>query len=82
MTNDADLHTLGHLLMLERTPDDSMGLSDLDGILIGSELVLPSKWLPHVWGGEALTFVSVGWWPSCEGEAGLVCLAAWKATAA
>jgi len=23
--------------------------------------------------------VSVGWWPPCEGEAGLVCLAVWKA---
>ncbi len=25
--------------------------------------------------------VSVGWWPPCEGEAGLVCLAAWKTAA-
>jgi len=31
---------------------------------------------------RVMTAVSVGWWPSCEGEAGLVCLAAWKATAA
>ena len=31
-------------------PDDSMGLSDLDGFLtgiaVGPELILPSEWLP------------------------------------
>ena len=40
-----------------------MGLSDLDGFLtgiaIGPELVLPSKWLPVIWGGESPNFKSV-----------------------
>ena len=35
-------------------------LSDLDGFLsgiaVGPELVLPSEWLPLVWGGEAPEF--------------------------
>jgi hypothetical protein len=39
-------------------PDDSMGLPDLDGFLTGIvvalELILPSEWLPAIWGGEGL----------------------------
>jgi len=62
MMNEADLDTLDRFLMSDHAPDDSMGLSDLDGfltgILIGPELVLPGEWLPHVWGGEAPTFES------------------------
>ena len=37
-----------------------MGLSDLDGcltgIVIGPELIMPSEWLPMVWGGEEPEF--------------------------
>jgi uncharacterized protein len=37
-----------------------MGLSDLDGfltgIVVGPELILPSEWLPMIWGGEELEF--------------------------
>jgi len=62
MMNEADLDTLDRFLMSDRAPDDSMGLSDLDGfltgILIGPELVLPGEWLPHVWGGKAPMFES------------------------
>jgi uncharacterized protein len=40
-----------------------MGLSDLDGFLagiaVGPELVLPSEWLPRVWGGGEPAFESV-----------------------
>ena len=39
---------------------DSMGLSDLDGfltgIVVGPELILPSEWLPVIWGGEEPEF--------------------------
>jgi uncharacterized protein len=46
--------------MSARSPPDCVMLSDLDGFLsgiaIGPELVLPSEWLPLVWGGEAPEF--------------------------
>ena len=39
-----------------------MGLSDLDGFLtgiaIGPELILPSEWLPVIWGGDSPKFKS------------------------
>ena len=41
-------------------PDDSMGLSDLDGFLtgiaVGRELILPSEWLSVIWGGDEPVF--------------------------
>jgi hypothetical protein len=46
--------------MSDASPEDCMQLSDLDGFLtgvaIGPELVLPSEWLPAVWGGEEPVF--------------------------
>src|SRR5260221_11031106 len=51
-------------LSSDRSPPDSMGLSDLDGFLtavaIGPELVMPSEWLPIVWGGEEPVFADDG----------------------
>jgi len=47
-------------LVSERSPPESMLLSDLDGFLtgiaIGPELIMPSEWLPVVWGGEEPVF--------------------------
>src|SRR5713226_10236256 len=47
-------------LSSDRSPPDSMMLSDLDGFLtaiaIGPELVLPSEWMPVIWGGEEPVF--------------------------
>jgi uncharacterized protein len=44
----------------DRSPPDSMLLSDLDGFLtgiaIGPDLIMPSEWLPVVWGGEEPVF--------------------------
>ena len=56
-----DLETLDSFLMSENAPPESMMLSDLDGFLtgiaVGPELILPSEWLPLIWGGEAPEFV-------------------------
>ena len=45
-----DLDALDDYLMSDHAPDDSMGLSDLDGFLtgvvVGPELIMPSEWLP------------------------------------
>jgi uncharacterized protein len=58
-----DLDALNAFLLSDRAPEDSMGLSDLDGFLagiaVGPELVLPSEWLPVVWGGGEPAFESV-----------------------
>ena len=58
-----DLDALDAFLMSERAPEEGMGLSDLDGFLagiaVGPELVLPSEWLPVVWGGREPAFASV-----------------------
>ena len=55
-----DLEALDSFLMSDRAPSDGMMLSDLDGFLsgiaVGPELVLPSEWLPLIWGGEAPEF--------------------------
>jgi uncharacterized protein len=56
----AELDALDDYLSSERSPPESMMLSDLDGFLtaiaIGPELVKPSEWLPVVWGGEEPVF--------------------------
>ena len=55
-----DLDALDDYLMSDLAPDESMGLSDLDGfltgIVVGPELILPSEWLPVIWGGEEPEF--------------------------
>jgi uncharacterized protein len=55
-----DLDALDDYLMSDHAPDESMGLSDLDGfltgIVVGPELILPSEWLPVIWGGEEPEF--------------------------
>jgi hypothetical protein len=57
MEGPIDLDALDDYLMSDHAPDDSMGLSDLDGfltgIVVGPELILPSEWLP---GGEKPVF--------------------------
>lgn len=57
-----DLETLDHFLASEHAPPDSMPLSDLDGFLtgiaVGPELVMPSEWLPLIFGGDAPAFAN------------------------
>ena len=58
--SDADLDLLDAYLLSDQSPPECMLLSDLDGFLtgiaIGPELVMPSEWLSHVWGGEEPVF--------------------------
>jgi uncharacterized protein len=55
-----DLDALDAFLMSDHAPSEGMMLSDLDGFLtgiaVGPELILPSEWLPLIWGGEAPEF--------------------------
>src|SRR5579884_1850487 len=56
-----DLEALDRFLISDRSPPASMMLSDLDGFLtgiaVGPELVMPSEWLPVIWGGVAPEFL-------------------------
>jgi len=58
-----DLDALDKFLRSDRAPPDSMMLSDLDGYLtgiaIGPGLVLPSEWLPPIWGGDGPDFADL-----------------------
>jgi uncharacterized protein len=58
-----DLDALDAFPLSDRAPEGSMGLSDLDGFLtgvaVGPELIMPSEWLPVVWGGGEPAFGSV-----------------------
>jgi uncharacterized protein len=58
-----DLEALDQFLMSDASPEDCMQLSDLDGFLtgiaIGPELVMPSEWLPAIWGGDEPAFESI-----------------------
>jgi uncharacterized protein len=62
-TGAVDLDPLDTFLNSDRAPDESMGLSDLDGFLaglaVGPELIMPSEWLPVVWGSDEPEFESV-----------------------
>ena len=55
-----DLDALNDYLMSDHAPDNSMGLSDLDGFLtgvvVGPELIPPNEWLPMIWGGAEPEF--------------------------
>jgi len=54
------LDALDAFLSSDQSPPDSMMLSDLDGFLtaiaIGPELIMPSEWLPVIWGDDEPVF--------------------------
>ena len=60
LTGPVDLEALDQFLMSDASPEDCMQLSDLDGFLtgiaIGPELIMPSEWLPAIWGGDEPVF--------------------------
>jgi uncharacterized protein len=55
-----DLHALDDFLVSDRTADECLQLSELDGFLagiaVGPRLILPSVWLPLVWRDDAPAF--------------------------
>lgn len=57
-----DLEALANYLDSDMSPEDCMGLSDLDGfltgVIIGPDLIVPSEWLPMIWGDGAPEFES------------------------
>jgi uncharacterized protein len=59
-TTETDLDRLDKFLSSDRSPEWAMQLSDLDGFLtsvaIGPELIMPSEWLPVIWGGDSPGF--------------------------
>lgn len=55
-----DLDALGEFLSSDRTPDECMKLSELDGFLagiaVGPRPMMPSVWLPLVWRDDGPAF--------------------------
>ncbi len=47
---------LDEFLMSDKSPDDCLQISDLDGFLTGvvivPDLIMPSEWIPVIWQGE------------------------------
>jgi uncharacterized protein len=58
--SDQDLDRLDEFLMSDDTPEETMMLDELHGFLTAlmcsPEVVLPSQWMPLVWGGEEPEF--------------------------
>jgi len=53
--SSAEINELAEFLTSDKTPEECMDISMLDGFLtglvIGPETIMPSRWLPEVWGG-------------------------------
>lgn len=64
MTAEIEFGELDEFLMSDRAPEDCMQLSDLDGFLTGiavsPDMILPSEWLPVIWGGGEPEFDGAG----------------------
>jgi uncharacterized protein len=62
MAEISDLEPLARYLESDSSPDDCMGLSDLvgflTGMIVGPEPIMPSEWLPVIWGNEEPEFES------------------------
>ena len=58
--SDQDLERLDDFLMSDNTPEETLLLDELHGFLTAlmcsPEAVLPSQWMPLVWGGEEPEF--------------------------
>jgi uncharacterized protein len=55
-----DLGALDRFLRSDRASPNAMMVPALDGFLtgiaVGPDIIMPSEWLPHVWGGEQTGF--------------------------
>lgn len=55
--SEAEFDELDRFLVSDAMPDECMDISMLDGfltaLLIGPNMIMPSEWLPHVWGETA-----------------------------
>jgi uncharacterized protein len=62
-TAPVDLGLLDAYLMSANAPANGMGLSDLDGFLtglaVGPAQIMPSEWLPLIWGGDEPEFATL-----------------------
>lgn len=60
--SDAEFDELDGLLLSADTPESCMDISMLDGflsaLLIGPNTLLPSRWLPEVWGDASTDFTN------------------------
>src|SRR5712671_4051717 len=58
--DQVDLEALDRFLKSDDVPPESMSVSELDGFLtgiaVGPELVMPSEWLPLIFGGNIPAF--------------------------
>lgn len=54
--SDAELDELEEFLVSDDVPEDCMDIAMLDGfltaVIIGPDTLLPSQWLPYIWGGD------------------------------
>ncbi len=61
--SDKEMDELGDFLISEKTPENTMDIAMLDGYLtalsIGPNTVLPSQWMPTVWGDEEIVWESM-----------------------
>ncbi len=55
--SDVEIDELTELLISDETPEECMDISTLDGFLTGlvtgPDTIMPSRWLPVVWGESA-----------------------------
>jgi yecA family protein len=55
-----DLDRLHAYLMSDDAPDNALSISEVDGLLtavvVGPQVIMPSEWLPAVWGGDKPEF--------------------------
>lgn len=61
-TGSPHLDLLDAWLLSDRAPEDAMELSELDGFLtgiaVGPQTVMPSEWLPAIWGDAQPVFLT------------------------
>jgi uncharacterized protein len=60
MTSEPTLHILEEFLGSPQAPQGALSLLELDGyltaIVIGPEMIMPSEWIPGLWGGDSPVF--------------------------